>query len=108
MTVFTKEQFDVALRSWLIGAQEKVRIGHIRFPNIPVPLLTFEFGQKYIRVVRSDGSSSRSVHCFIDMTDGNVLKSASWKSPAKHARGNIFNSDNGLGCMNEYGTNYLR
>jgi len=64
---------------------------------------TFKKGRKYIKVIRGG-----SVHCFVDMTNGNVLKAASWKTPAKHARGNIFNIDNGLDSMGEYGPAYLR
>jgi len=60
-------------------------------------------GRKYIRVIRGG-----SVHCFVDMTNGDVLKAASWKAPAKHARGNIFNIDHGLGSMGEFGPAYLR
>ena len=68
------------------------------------------FGRKYARLVLSstNGGTSRSVHCFVDMTNGDVLKSASWKAPAKHARGNIYNSDQGMGCVNQYGAAYLR
>lgn len=58
--------------------------------------LTYEVGQKYIRVITSNGSS-RSVHSFIVREDsdkfkkGDILKAASWKAPAKNkARGNIF------------------
>lgn len=34
--------------------------------------------------------NQRSVAAFID-NDGNILKPASWKAPAKGIRGNIFN-----------------
>ena len=60
-------------------------------------------GQRYVRVIRGTG-----VHCFVDKTNGDVLKAASWKAPAKHARGNIFDAKNGLGWMGEYGPAYLR
>lgn len=64
-------------------------------------------GVRYIRVIRQ-GVGSRSVHCFVDKTNGDVLKAASWKTPAKHARGNVFDAANGLGSMGEYGPAYLR
>jgi len=60
-----------------------------------------------VRVVATD-RDDRSVWCFIDLKTGDVLKPASWKRPAKHARGNIFDSANGLGRVNEHGPNYLR
>ncbi|WP_315729882.1 hypothetical protein [Bradyrhizobium sp. SZCCHNRI2010] len=48
------------------------------------------------------------VHCFVDKATGDVLKPASWDKPAKHARGNIFDAQNGLGRMGPYGPAYLR
>lgn len=60
-------------------------------------------GRRYIRVWRGN-----SVYAFIDKTNGDVLKADSWKKPAKHARGNIHNPDNGLTCTGPYGIVYLR
>ena len=44
-----------------------------------------------------------SAHLFVDKRTGDVLKSASWNAPAKGARGNIFNPDNGLTNVTSYG-----
>jgi len=44
-------------------------------------------GRKYIRIVITTFGSS-AVHCFLD-AQGNIYKSASWKTPAKGIRGNI-------------------
>lgn len=49
---------------------------------------TFESGRKYHKVIMT-ANGSRSVHCFIDKKTGSVLKSASWKSPAKRERFNL-------------------
>ena len=46
-------------------------------------------GKKYHKVVFIDGGGQRSVHCFIDKKTGSVLKSASWRSPAKGERCNL-------------------
>ena len=61
------------------------------------PNVTFERGSKFMRVVKSDGSS-RSAYAFIVMFDhdrwmvGDILKPASWKAPAKNfSRGNVLN-----------------
>ena len=61
------------------------------------PDVTFERGSKFMRVVKSDGSS-RSAYAFIVMFDhdrwmvGDILKPASWKAPAKNfSRGNVLN-----------------
>lgn len=51
--------------------------------------ITFEPGNRWIRVVRSEGFS-RSVHSFIESSTGDVYKAASWKTPAKGKRGSVF------------------
>lgn len=59
--------------------------------------LTYEKGNKYIKVVRGEGSQT-SVHSFIVAVDddpkfkyGDILKAAGWKAPARNkARGNLF------------------
>lgn len=104
------ENFDERLTSFVLGCEVKVRTYTAeQFPNIDPHTIsiTTERGKRYVRVVRVD-SGGRSAHCFVDTTNGNVLKAAGWKAPAKHARGNIFNADNGLDCMTPYGTAYLR
>ena len=72
------------------------------YPSIPFKMTGYAPGRRYIKVVRGS-----SVHCFVDTTNGDVLKAASWKAPAKHARGNIWNDDNGLGAVGVYGAHYL-
>lgn len=68
--------------------------------NCPFPIeIDFDFGRKYIKVIVVN-RNSRSSHSFIVVGDqgkfkhGDILKSASWKAPAKNfARGNIFEGD---------------
>lgn len=75
----------------------------------PVDEVYAEYGSRYVRVMRrTPGSAGACAHCFVDRTNGDVLKAASWKAPAKHARGNIFSPDNGLSGMGPYGAVYLR
>lgn len=50
-----------------------------------------ESGRKYHKIIMvidngPDRSPSRSVHAFVDKNTGSVLKSASWKAPAKGVR----------------------
>jgi hypothetical protein len=54
----------------------------------------YEIGRKYVHVIMSD--NQRSSHSWIMMNDdkkfrrGDILKSASWKAPARNfARGNV-------------------
>jgi len=63
----------------------------------------YEHGTRYMKVIRGS-----SVHCFVDKKTGDVLKPHNWKAPAKHARGNIYDEQNGLGMMGWCGPAYLR
>lgn len=73
----------------------------------PYRVLTAEPGRKYIKIVVATGGS-RSVYCFLDMK-GNIYKSASWKAPAKHVRGSVFDDHYSYGkALGPYGAAYLR
>lgn len=91
-------------KTWLEGV---IKISHddmrSNFPNLDLPPFRSDIGSRYIRIVRDN-----SAHAFVDRTNGDVLKPATWKSPAKHARGNIFDEKNGLGSIGPYGPAYLR
>ena len=76
------------------------------FPALQRPVITADVGRRYAKLLVSD-ASSRSVYCFVDLTNGDVLKAATWKAPAKHARGNIFANDPTAG-VNVYGANYIK
>ena len=66
-----------------------------------------EFGRKYARVYRVDSrGATGGVYCFVDRSNGDILKAASWKAPAKHARGNIYAADP-LAGVGQYGAAYL-
>lgn len=56
-------------------------------------VFSFRIGKRYAKVIKTTwgGEGQRSVHCFIDLETGNLLKAAGWKKPAKGIRGNIFN-----------------
>jgi len=82
-----------------------------RFPNNDFKLT---HTRKYHKIANGD-----SVYCFIAIGDsntkslgyikmGDLLKPASWKTPAKHARGNIFDKASWENAFNQYGMNYLK
>jgi hypothetical protein len=100
-----KTDFQTRLESWLKGVQVKIDQQYADNPFHPV--LETEEGSRYIRIVKVD-PSSRSAFAFIDKTNGDVLKVASWKAPAKKSRGNIFDEFNGLKYVGAYGPAYLR
>jgi hypothetical protein len=71
--------------------------------------LTVEIGNKFIRLW--DGTSCWGFISRVDgdlkgapIKKGDLLKCASWKSPAKHARGNIMD---GTARYSSYGPEYL-
>lgn len=70
--------------------------------------LTLEPGKKYARIVKNNGSGNgRSSWGFLNMENGDVLKSETWNKPAKHARGNIF-THKPAECCNWTGPHYLK
>jgi|6_EtaG_2_1085325.scaffolds.fasta_scaffold118626_3 hypothetical protein len=74
------------------------------------PKVRADIGSKYARVVKVDQlNGSRSVHTFVNLDNGDILKSGGWKAPAPNGvRGNIFETDLGASVVNEMGANYLR
>ncbi len=64
--------------------------------------LSVFYGRKYAKVERAN-----AVYCFINLENGDVLKAATYSSPAKHARSNIYDADFGVSGVNEYGANYI-
>lgn len=80
-----------------------------KFTHDRPPVIYAEYGNKYARVIHADYSGpSRSVHSFVNMINGDILKSGSWKAPAPNGvRGNIFTEDFGASSVNEYGAKYL-
>jgi len=72
-----------------------------------------DYGPRYVRIVRKDDCGSRSVHSFVDRTNGDILKAATYKTPdragkTKGVRGNVFADNFGLSAVNYNGANYLK
>jgi len=56
------------------------------------PKITFSEAKKYYKVwYHPLPSTSKSIHCFVEIATGNIFKPASWTAPAKGIRGNINN-----------------
>jgi len=90
--------------SFLAGCN-KIVVDHYtnNLPNLVAKPITAKSGRRYIKLL-----DDTSVFAFVDRTNGDVLKPASYKAPAKHARGNIFLSDNGLDLVGPFGPAYLK
>jgi hypothetical protein len=107
MSQRTAVEFEIALAAFVAGCERITKESHAK-NDFDASGLTFsvERGQKNVRVVRAD--PHRSVHCFVEIATGDVLKAAGWKAPAKGVRGNIYDDKGGLGRMGAYGPEYNR
>jgi hypothetical protein len=98
------------LDRWLWSAQDIVNQNYARnFQRLTASVLEMSDGRRYIRVdvINDGGRGQRSVWAFIDKKTGDILKPAGYKAPAKHARGNLFDSVGGVGSLTPYGPKYL-
>ena len=73
--------------------------------------LTARKGSKYIKIISEDVgkdiSNSRTVWGFVERSNGDILKPATWRRPAKGNRGNIFDEDPLL-FIGQYGPAYIK
>lgn len=58
-----------------------------RYPTLDIPVVYVEYGRRFARIVQERGQ--RSVHAFVDMTNGDVLKSAGWSAPQRTRDGKL-------------------
>lgn len=94
--------FDTKFASFFAGVRNIIDTHYkTKFPTLTVPVLRFTEGKRYIKLI--NGSSA---FVFVDKTNGDILKTASWNAPAKGARGNIFDENNGLARITPYGAEY--
>lgn len=98
-----------------LSAEYWQKMGYI---HSPAPTHQAEtLSDKWVRVTVQNGTQ-RSVYAFICLKDystktlgqlkaGDIHKAASWKIPAKHARGNIMD-DKFVNCLTPQGVIYLK
>lgn len=114
MNVFTEAQFEAALATFVAQAQNLIDEHYkTNYPNYPENLkevLSCDSGKRYVRIVRKDkAGTTGSVFCFVDMSNGDVLKAATFKAPAKSGpRGNIFTMTHASEAVTAYGAHYWR
>lgn len=116
---FTEDEFNDALLRFIEGAQAKVD-AHWKetFGNLDQDFQDQQHeklnvnpnSKRYVGIFATRPCDTRfgRIYAFIDTTNGDVLKPATFRAPAKHARGNIFDASNGLASVNHYGPAYLR
>lgn len=103
------ESWTYRLSRWLDRAQRIVNADYAaNYPTLTPPSLEMSMGRRYVRVdaLRESGSTRR-VFAFIDTRTGDILMPATYRAPAKHARGNLFNGDFGTDCVTPHGIRYL-
>lgn len=99
---------DEELEAFRVALEAKVQAEHRQmFPSLNPPSIEIMRGPRYARIVSTDGPHHRSAYGFVDLENGDLLKAAGWKAPAKHARGNLRGADPLKGC-NRHGMAYLR
>lgn len=91
------------------GAQAKIDDYYAKhYKNLKPSTLSVSYGKRYAKVIDHMCNGQRSAWAFIDLTTGDILKSASWKAPAKHARGTVLTETHGVEFVGPYGPAYLR
>lgn len=84
------------------------------YPGIKPHQLKVVGGRRYKKIATvNQDNDGESAWCFVDTkpghTYGDILKPASWKAPAKHARGNIFSDLCGVEAVTPQGfIHYLK
>ena len=59
-----------------------------KYPTNPPVKYGFKINKKYTKIMRIESSGS-SVHAFVDNSNLDILKAATWNAPAKGARYNL-------------------
>lgn len=55
----------------------------------------------------TDEQLRERIYAFIDIESGDILKPATYRKPAEHPRGNLFDEDMGIGGVNWFGPKYI-
>jgi hypothetical protein len=115
-----ENEFDLKLREYIDKLSFKTA-EHYRtqFPTLPPERIEVIDGSQFVKIIKV-GQWQRHVYCFIVRRDnetkslgkvkqGDLMKPASWKTPAKHARGNIIEDcDKAIENSGPYGVVYLK
>jgi hypothetical protein len=65
-------EFNTAFVKFFVGLHDMLEEHYTtKFPTLDVPELSVDKGRKFARIVVDNGAQ-KSVHCFIDLTNGDV------------------------------------
>ena len=90
--------FDDAMDTLLVKIQEDYNKWGSRSGINKKMDLSLKPGRKFIKVVHNNSvwgfvAKVDGVHKGLPMLKGDILKAAGWRTPAKHSRGSIFDSE---------------
>lgn len=118
--VIVDDQFRARIEAFVAHCTElKTKYYAANYTNLTPPRHELEYGDKWAKIWQVDTSgTSRSCYAFVALCDfenkqlgkvkqGDIHKPASWKAPAKHSRGSVFNVDFN-NCAGPHGIQYLR
>ena len=102
----TMSNLDLSIQEYCLYLQSKweERAARAKFTHV-TRTYSYEIGRKYAHIIQGD-SNSCSSHSWVVIGDdnkfkiGDILKSATWKSPARnYERGNVITGDwNAIDC----------
>lgn len=113
----TQQNFGQRLNGFVDALQDYQNGLYANEKYLAAPRIETEQGMKFVRIVSQNMDprgieGQRMVYCFIDMSNGDILKAEGWKKPAKGKRGSIFNDGFDVGdgkpCDRYGGGLYIR
>lgn len=108
--VETTPEHEAALKLFMDKLQRLITAYNIKqgLKHVGEIEIVREPGQRYDRILKNEKNSKvgTQIYCFVDRGTGDILKPASYKTPAKGARGNIHDESNGMKRMGPYGPAY--
>ncbi len=94
-----RDKFDAAMEAYLEAILETYRRWYKLNdfgPHMTLPEFKYSEGTVNAKVICTETfGSGCSVHSFVRLDTGDILKPAGWKAPAKGVRGSIFSDTNG-------------
>ena len=73
------------------------------FPTLDIPRCEVKKGRRFAKIVRGG-----SVYAFVEIETGDIYMAASYKTPAKHIRGSLYDQSGGMDCSGPNGIKSLR
>lgn len=105
MSLSKKEEIENRVDVYAETLQEAIAKDWKRsgFTHANRPEVEVRKGRKYAKVF-----AGSSIHTFVNLTNGDILKAASYKAPAPNGvRGSVLDQDYGMSCVGPYGALYI-